>query len=169
MENLVKQAMDKNKDAFSALIHKYLQSLYKTAYAMLGNDEDVADAIQDTVLACWEKLNELQKPRYFKTWMTRILINKCNDVLRKKQKYVCVENIPEQSTIERGFEEVYWKEIMNLLNPNEQVVVNLFYGDGFKCVEIAKMLEVKEETIRKRLARARNKIADIYFRDIRRR
>ena len=50
----------------------------------LKNEEDVADAMAETVLTCWEKISTLRKNRYVKTWMIRILLNKCYDLLRKK-------------------------------------------------------------------------------------
>lgn len=43
---------------------------------------DAADAISDTILACWEKIGQLREERYFRTWITRILVNKCRDILR---------------------------------------------------------------------------------------
>ncbi|MFQ8981271.1 MAG: sigma factor [Waltera sp.] len=43
------------------------------------------DAMQETILTCWEKIDTLQKNRYFKTWMIRILINKCKDILRLRE------------------------------------------------------------------------------------
>lgn len=52
-----------------------------------------ADAIQDTILTCWEKIHTLQQEKFFKTWLTRILINNCNQILRRKQKIVLDDSI----------------------------------------------------------------------------
>ena len=79
MENLVKKAKAGDSGAFAQLIRMNTQSMYKVAWAYLKNDEDVADAIQETILKCYEKLSTLKKDSYFKTWMIRILINNCND------------------------------------------------------------------------------------------
>ena len=76
-ENMVKKARQKDPDAFTELMQFYLKDMYRVAIAILLNDEDAADAIQDTILVCWEKINTIKKPQYFKTWMTRILINHC--------------------------------------------------------------------------------------------
>ncbi len=56
------------------------QSMYKVAKSYLRYEEDVADAMQETILICYEKLGDLKEPKYFKTWMIRILINKCKDI-----------------------------------------------------------------------------------------
>ena len=64
---------------FCRLMDMHLQTMYKIAWSYLKNEEDVADVLQETTLACYEKLGDLKQNRYFKTWMTRILINKCKD------------------------------------------------------------------------------------------
>ena len=69
MENLVKKAKAGDSGAFAQLIRMNTQSMYKVAWAYLKNDEDVADAIQETILKCYEKLSTLKKDSYFKTWM----------------------------------------------------------------------------------------------------
>lgn len=168
MEFLVRQAMKQHKDAFTQLIDANLQSMYKTAYSMLGNDQDVADAIQETILTCWEKIRQLEEPKYFKTWMIRILINKCNDILRAKQRFVLVETIPEVPAPDLGFANLEWNEIMKVLTPNEQVVVSLYYSDGYKTTEIAAMLDITETAVRNRLARSRDKLATKYYPEIER-
>lgn len=61
MDNLVKLAQHKDADAFTELMQSHMQSMYKTARAILHNDEDAADAISDTILVCWEKLGQLKQ------------------------------------------------------------------------------------------------------------
>ena len=67
--NLVKKAKGNDTDAFTELMNFYMKDMYRTAIAILMNDEDAADAIQDTILACWEKLRMLREIKLFKTWM----------------------------------------------------------------------------------------------------
>ena len=90
-DDLVKRAKRHESEAFTELMQLYMTDMYKVAYAILMNDEDVADAIGDTILICWEKMNQLVKIRYFKTWMTRILINKCYDIRNKNQNLICLD------------------------------------------------------------------------------
>ena len=85
MINLVKQAQHGDAGAYGELIRIYQDSFYRVARSRLYNDEDAADAIQETLLTGFEKLEDLKEPKYFKTWMIRILINKCSDILRKSQ------------------------------------------------------------------------------------
>lgn len=66
VENLVKKAEQKNPDAFTELMRLYAKDMYKVALAILMNDEDAADAIQDTILVCWEKINTLKYAQFLK-------------------------------------------------------------------------------------------------------
>lgn len=83
---LVLQAQKRDKDAFVTLIGLYRESMYQIAYAILKNNEDAADAMQDTILICWEKIDTLRHARYFKTWITRILINRCNRLYSQRSR-----------------------------------------------------------------------------------
>ena len=85
-ENLVKRAKRKEPDAFTELMQLYMKDMYKVALAILMNDEDAADAIQDAILACWEKIDTLKQVQFFKTWMTRILIHKCYQLRKTAQR-----------------------------------------------------------------------------------
>lgn len=96
IEQLVRRAKKRDPDAFTELMQLHEKNMYRTASAILAQDADIADAIQETILTCWEKIDTLQKNRYFKTWMIRILINKCKDILRSGRRVVCVEEFPEQ-------------------------------------------------------------------------
>ena len=77
-EYLVKKARRHDPDAFSQLIQLHKKDMYRVALAILVNDEDASDAIQDTILACWEKIHSLRQVEYFKTWMTRIQIGRAH-------------------------------------------------------------------------------------------
>lgn len=94
MEELINRALAGDGEAFTQLMEGQKQILYKVARSYLHSDADAADAIGDTVLACWEKLPALRQPAYFRTWLTRILIRKCQDILRQRRRVVPLEAAP---------------------------------------------------------------------------
>ena len=112
MELLIQKAKQHDKAAFAAIMTQNAQSMYKVAKAILKNDEDVADAMQETALTCWEKIGTLKKNEYFKTWMIRILINKCNYIYRQKVQLTSDSMIPEAMAEESGFSNVEWMELL---------------------------------------------------------
>jgi len=162
MDKLIKDAKAGDPDAFTRLIQLQMQSMYKTARAILQNDEDVADAISETISVCWEKIKYLKYDKYFRTWLTRILINKCNDILRKKEHLSFTDEMPEVSSNDTGFENVEWKEALNSLDEKSRLVILLYYLEGFKTSEISILLEIPESTVRGRLAKGREQMAEEY-------
>lgn len=155
MEQLVRKAIKGDGEAFATLIENNMQSLYKIAWIYLKNDADVADAVQDTILACFEKIHTLQNPKYFKTWMIRILINKSTDIVRKKVNVADAENILESYSFEPQYEHCEWKLLMNALEEKYSAVLNLYYYDELSVKEISKLLGVKQNTVLTRLRRGR--------------
>ena len=142
MENLVKKAKSGDSGAFAQLIRMNTQSMYKIAWAYLKNDEDVADAIQETILNCYEKLSTLKKDSYFKTWMIRILINNCNEMLRHKDRVFPTMEMEEGIFEEPGYVDCEWKEILASLDEKYQVVMLLYYSKSLSVKEIAALLEI---------------------------
>ena len=112
-EFLIRRAKKDDKDAFCRLMDEHLQCMYKMASAYLKNDEDVADAIQDTILSCYENLRSLKQNRYFKTWMLRILINKCKDILKQKKQVTYTDQMPETPFYEEEYAAKEWHRCWN--------------------------------------------------------
>ncbi|MCI9372112.1 MAG: sigma-70 family RNA polymerase sigma factor [Lachnospiraceae bacterium] len=162
MDNLVKRAQRGDADAFAELIQSQMQNMYKTARAMLRDDEDAADAISDTILVCWEKLKQLKKEEFFKTWMTRILINKCNDYLRQRKKVYPVEEVEATPVSPEAYENIEWMEMINCLDEKYRLIMVLYYVNGFNTTEISAILHMSDSTVRTRLARGRGRMAELY-------
>ena len=130
LDNLVCLAKERDPDAFTSLMDGQIQGMYKIAKSILQNDEDAADAIQETILTCWEKLETLRVNHYFKTWMTRILVNHCYDILKQNKKSVYMEELPEVPT-EFDSHDFEWQEALSVLNENYRLVLTLYYALGF--------------------------------------
>lgn len=162
---LVIQARRHNKDAFAELIEKNQAGMYKVAAAILQNDEDVADAMQETILICWEKIGLLRHAKYFKTWMTRILIHQCYAIYNKNKSITTVEKLPDVAAEPEKYEEVEWQDMLNHLSQKQQIVVELYYGQQFKVREIADMLQIGQSAVKSRLQSARKTLEQYYFID----
>lgn len=161
MEELVHKAKNKDPDAFTKLMQAYTKDMYKVAVSILMNDEDAADAIQETILVCWEKLSTLKHNRYFKTWLIRILINNCYDIRKEREKTISVEELEEPS-----IEDVYnfeLKEALSRLDEKYRIVMMLFYGEGYHIQEIAELLNIPKSTVQTRLDRGRKKLKSYYM------
>ena len=82
-----------DRERFIAEIEACSGMLYRVAWSILRNNADCEDALQDTALKAWEKRNRLRDDRFFRTWITRILINACYDTQRKRRRTVPLEMI----------------------------------------------------------------------------
>ena len=87
MEELIEKAKNNDKRAFSELIVAIEKELYLIAKTKLKNDDDIGDAIQETIYKSYKNLRKLRDNSLFKTWIIKILINECNNIYKKKRKY----------------------------------------------------------------------------------
>lgn len=158
----LKLAKEGNPESFERLINSVKVKMYKTGMAILKNDDDVCDAIQETLISAYKNLNSLNEEKYFSTWIIRIMINKCYDIIRKNKK---VEVLNDKIKINENdvYYDIYSEEsslenVLNKLTPELRLVTVLYYYDEIPVKEIAKMINIPEGTVKTRLLRARDKI-----------
>ncbi len=161
MLTLVKKAMRGDKEAFIALMDKHSDSLLRIAHGYLSQEADIADAIQDTILDAYEHLSSLKEPRYFKTWLIRILLNNCNHIYNKNKNYIPLEEVSENLT--DTAQEVdtplfRFRELLSYVSEENRICFQLYYGEELTTREIADILHINESTIRSRMHREKLKL-----------
>ena len=156
MEDLVEKSIHGNKNAYTELMR-------------LDNIEDVNDAINETILKSYKNLKKLKNVAYFKTWITKILINECNNIYRINKKH---KEILEKVTVieEKHFFESYENNISKLedklnfemvidnLNYDEKIIIILYYNNRHTVSDIADILNMNVNTVKSKLLRAKEKI-----------
>ena len=145
------------KEALGELILSSERQLYATAKTILSDDQDCSDAIQESIVKAFSKIDTLKKDRYAKTWLMRILINECYNIARRinvneplDEGYA--ENM-KQPKENRDYSELY--RAVNELKEELRIPVILYYMEEFNIREIAQILEISEGAVQKRLVRAR--------------
>ena len=164
MEELIKKAQNGDKDAFTSIILDMNDELYKIARTRLNDENDIFDAIQETMISSYKSIKKLKDTKCFKSWLIKILINKCNDIYKKK-KIISIEQNNLQEYIQDTTEldnNLNFIAIINCLNYNERIAILLYYQNQFTTKEIANILHTNENTIKTRIARAKNKIKNNY-------
>lgn len=148
------------KEQFSAKILAMERSLYRVAKSVLRNDEDCADAIQNAVLKAYSKLHTLRNEEFFKTWVTRIVINESYAILREKKRLVSYEDYMDgEPAKEEGQYSPVFEEITKM-QEKYRIPFVLHYVEGYTAAEIAGMLGVSEGAVKTRLYRARNQLKE---------
>lgn len=94
--------------------------------------------------------------------MIRILINQCNQMIRKgKFETTCAE-FPDIVSEESQYAILEFKELLDGMDEKYRVIMILFYVEGFKISEISELLEMQENTVKTRLRRGRNSLKKVY-------
>lgn len=121
------------KEELGTLILNSERQLYSTAKTILINDQDCADAIQETIVKAFSKIGTLRNDKYAKTWLIRILINECYTLLRKSSKLVSLEGMSEMTEIETDqrtdYSDLY--RAVNSLKEELRMPVILYYIEDF--------------------------------------
>ena len=148
------------KEKLGALIIDSERHMYVTARSILPEDEDCADAIQETIVKAFSNINSLKQDAYAKTWLIRILINECYNVLRQKSRQIPMDvegEMAAKAAVEpKDYSDLY--RAVSQLQEDLRMPVVLYYGEDFSVREIAQVLEISEGAVQKRLARARQKL-----------
>jgi RNA polymerase sigma-70 factor (ECF subfamily) len=86
-EDLVRRFLSGDRGAFAMLVERHERRVYNLALRMTGREEDARDATQDAFLTALRKLSSFRGEAAFTTWLHRVTINACYDLLRKRQRY----------------------------------------------------------------------------------
>lgn len=83
---LVRRYLDGDGDAFAELVRRHETRVYRIALRMTGRPEDARDATQEAFLSALRKLKSFRGEAAFSTWLHRVTVNACYDLLRKRQR-----------------------------------------------------------------------------------
>ena len=155
---LVKRATKGDRQAFEKLMDIYFDRLCREAYIRCKYEEDVKEIVQETIYKAYRNIRSLKEPQYFKTWLSRILINVANDYLRNKgmvdlelDETSYVKEVVIEDKIEIKI------DLYNAIDEREDKykdAVILRYIDDLKIEDISKILDRPVNTIKTHLRKA---------------
>mgnify|MGYP002626902032 CR=1 FL=1 len=148
------------KERLGELILACQDSMYHVAKTLLRSDADCADAIGEAIVKAFARLDSLRDDRHAKTWLTRIVINECYNVLRKQSRIVSLEEYPPEDRPDDGRQYTELYDALGRLPEQMRLCVTLYYLEGYSVRETAALLETSENVVKKRLARARQLLKD---------
>ena len=155
---LVKRATKGDRQAFEKLMDIYFDRLCREAYIRCKYEEDVKEIVQETIYKAYRNIRSLKEPQYFKTWLSRILINVANDYLRNKGM-VDLE-LDETSYVKEVVIEDKIEIKIDLYNAIDELedkykdAVILRYIDDLEIEDISKILDRPVNTIKTHLRKA---------------
>ncbi len=151
-------------EEFMRNYEKVYPQMYRTAWFYLQNQQEAEDAVQDAVLAAYEKFYQLKDQEKFGAWMMQILVNRCRK--RMKTWFSGAENIEDISpTQEKALSKETdfamasaVKQVFGELEEEERLIVALSVLGGYTSEEIAGILDKNHSTIRSKYRRALQKM-----------
>lgn len=164
MKELVEKAINGDERAFTELILNYQQDLYKIALTKLNTEYDIEEAIQETMISAFKNIKKLKDIEKFKKWIIKILINKCNEIYRKKLlRLVPLDEVDIYETNNLEIEsKLNFYSIIKSLDKKEKTIIVLYYSEKYTTKEIAEILNKNENTIKTILRRAKIKLRNKY-------
>lgn len=158
----VKRAKRGDKEAFCSLIRVNKIAIYRVAKSILNNEEDIEDAVSEAILKAYKNIQALKHEAFFKTWLIRIVINESNNLYKKRTKEIVVDKEHFRNIkINDNYKDLSLYDAINSLEEDLRITTILFYFEDMKYKDIAKVLNVKEGTIKSRLSRAKEKLYNI--------
>lgn len=148
--DLAKRAIKRDEQAFLEIIHLYKESLYRTAFAFLKNGHESVEAIQEVTVRAYKKIHTVKEPRYVKTWLIRIMMNYCQDQLRKKKQTVQSDKLYDFGS-EMDYTYLEIEEAIATLPEVEQRLIHLMYFQDIKIKDIAVIESIPVGTVKSRL------------------
>ena len=149
-----------DKETFCAGIVDCQETMFRAAKAILQNDQDAEDAVQEAICTAFARRDSLREMDKFRLWVLRILTNKCYDACRRRRNTVDLEaagEVPAATGLDTAERLSLWQAVMSL-SDDLRATVTLFYYDGMSVREIGGILGISEAAVKTRLRRGRERL-----------
>jgi RNA polymerase sigma factor (sigma-70 family) len=153
------------------LMKAYGNDVIRIAFTYLNQKELAEDVAQDVFIKCYEKIDTFRNESSYKTWLVRITVNRCKDVLKSWSfKNLFITDIfkpnqavssPEHQIIGNEENELISKQVIQLPVKLREVII-LFYYQEFSIEEISELLRINPNTVKTRLHRGRQKLKESF-------
>ncbi|MHA0855378.1 RNA polymerase sigma factor [Paenibacillus sp. CMAA1364] len=167
-DKVIEEILQGNSDAFRLIVDEYSKHIFYTTYSVLRDAKDAEDVAQETFIQIYKSLSQYRS-QGFKSWITRIAINKAIDLKRKKTRrnennqysvddMECIasdEEDPLTLTIREEKHEFFNRKLQSIPD-NHRAVLTAFYLEEKSYEQIAEELQVKPKTVESKLYRARD-------------
>jgi len=175
---LVRRAQKEDKEAFEELVRRHQARVFAVAGGILRNKEDVEDIAQQVFLKAYFSLKRFDQRAAFSTWLYKITVNECWDLLRKRKvrpllyeadlseeqarQYNASEEREEQAqdVSERLENRQELERLLDCLEERDRTMLVLKEVQGFSVEEIAEIFGINGNTVKVRLFRARQRITE---------
>lgn len=143
---------------FTVRVVAMQDALYRVSTTILPQLCDREDAVQGAIEKAIRKRERLRDDRALEKWLTRILINECYTILRKRKRETLFDDIPERETEPDALPDIY--QLFTSLEDKYRLPMVLHYVEGYSVEEISGILRLPKGTVKSRLHRGRLLLRD---------
>jgi RNA polymerase sigma-70 factor, ECF subfamily len=163
---LVRRALDGDRTAFEALVSVHLQRARAVARGVLGDDQTVDDAVQESFLRAYHNLGQLGDPATFPAWLCTIVRNESVNWLRRYARMRSVDDqqlkdVPEREAESENPLLERLRTTLTRIPPQYREILALKYEAGLDYDRIAESLGISVANVEKRLYRARQALLSL--------
>lgn len=178
-KELIARAKTGDETSFELLIDGCKTKAYNIAWRYMRNEQDALDALQESFIKIFRHLENFKGESRFDTWVYRIVVNTCNDML-KKNRNLQVVNYPYQQeeeqelitkmadpqptpweALERKEKSKFLLDCLETLHPEQKEIILLRDVQGFSYQELTNILDCSMGTVKSRINRARKRLKEI--------
>lgn len=178
---IIKRAKNGSESDFETLILSCQGKAYSIAYRYLNNQEDAMDALQESLIKAYRSLATFKGNSSFQTWIYRIVVNTCYDMLRKKKSRIQAESLyksdgdeeymielpdqdkgPEELALDREESRDIFR-VLEMLPLDQKEIILLRDVEGYSYEEIVDILSITMGTVKSRISRARLRLRELYL------
>jgi len=139
------------------------RTLYRISHTLLRSEADCCDAVQEALMKVWQHRNRIDETR-FRAYLTRILINECHNIGRKRARVIVMENVPEKTAQQEIGQDI--RDALMQLDEPQRLLLVMHHLEGFTLQEIAHVLHVPLGTVKHRIIRARKTFRKVWMQDM---
>ena len=137
------------RELFEQEYRKHEKALFLVAVAYLHNTEDAKDVLQDAALSAYKAIDTLKNRECFKTWITRIVINRCKNFL-KSRRYTEELTDNTNAFYNTNTDEMEIMDALCRMNPKQSIYITLKFYNDMTYDEMAKSLLLPVSTVKHR-------------------
>lgn len=170
-EDLVSKFLAGEERAFSVLVERHQARVFNVALRVLGDPEDARDATQDAFVSMLRKLSQFRGESAFTTWLHRVTVNSCYDILRKRRRQPMLRLVgneddpmpetgpPVADHADATVDSIDVSRALQLIPEEYRVTLVLADIQDLPYEEIARVLDVPVGTVKSRVHRGRIALA----------
>lgn len=166
--DLIRLCKKNDQKAFEKVYRLYSKAMYNVCLRMLNNTQEAEDALQEGFISAFKKIDTYSENSSFASWLKRIMVNKCIDLIRKNDKNLLIldenqdfieEDDEDEVHVSYSVESVH--QALKKLPDGYRIILSLYLFEDYTHQQIADKLGISEGTSKSQYSRGKKKLVEL--------